>query len=175
MRGHGACPKSQRRPSCPHSFGLMTAGDFLAIERLCVSGRKSRAVGDRRHAKYVAVGAYFECHTRIHARIVPKFGMLREDIGPDQNLEDVWILFTDGQNMGYIRIRQGGYLDTRIAPPWAQTSGSWELSFGYNIVMPVGIKYVKGEIPISNGWGARCILRSLDLKIPDSTPLLTLL
>ena len=71
--------------------------------------------------------------------------------------------------MGYNPIRKGGYLHSHIKAARTQTSGRGELSLGYNIVMPAGIKYVKGEIPISNIWGARRILKSLDLRFLDST------
>ena len=37
------------------------------------------------------------------------------------------------------------------------------------MVMPVGNKYVKGELLISTSSGARHILKIPDLRIPDST------
>ena len=104
----------------------------------------------------------------IHASIITKMGTLREDIVPVQNLEYLGNWFIDGWNISYIPIRQGGFLAKRSTWSRTQTSGSWELSLGYNILMPVGIKYVKGEIPISISLGARRILKSLDLRIHDS-------
>ena len=81
---------------------------FLRRRPLCVPGLFWIGKWSTISRKIAATAAYFGYHLGVHNAIFIKFGRLREEIGPHQNPEYLLNHNTDGGNIGYNRIRQGG-------------------------------------------------------------------
>ena len=69
--------------------GLVTkaAVNLIGDDRICVSGLLRYTNGKPILQKKGLYRRPHGCHTRIHAVILTKTGTLREDMGPDQNLQ----------------------------------------------------------------------------------------